>query len=358
MKILALLFAPVLLLAQMDVREYEPRSSLVTPQHSVTRAKFPLIDVHHHPRVRTPADVDQLIKDMDGINLRVLVNLSGGAGETLKRNVNLLKERYPDRFVVFANWDYNNVDDPNYGHRIAQQLETDYHNGARGLKIFKQFGMDAKDSRGQRIHVDDARYDEVFEMCGKLKIPVLIHTAEPQPFFDPIDKYNERWRELQEFPARARPEGKFPSWQVLMDEQHRMFARHPHTTFINAHLGWLGNNLAELAKLMDRLPNMQTEIGAVLYELGRQPRAAREFLIKYQDRVMFGKDAWDPRDPNEYWCYFRVLETPDEYFDYYRPRHAFWKMYGLALPDEVLKKLYYKNALKAIPGLDASAFPK
>jgi predicted TIM-barrel fold metal-dependent hydrolase len=143
-----------------------------------------------------------------------------------------------------------------------------------------------------------------------------------------------------------------------MDEQHRMFARHPNTTFIDAHLGWLGNNLAELGRLLDRLPNVNTEIGAVLYELGRQPRAAREFLIKYQDRVMFGKDAWDPRDPAEYQCYFRVLETADEYFDYYRPRHAFWKMYGLALPDEVLQKIYYKNALRVIPGLNALAFPK
>ncbi|HEV8146263.1 MAG TPA: amidohydrolase family protein [Bryobacteraceae bacterium] len=353
-----LLLAPPLLLAQMDIREYDPKTSLVVPQHQVTRAKYPFIDVHHHPRVRTPADVDQLIKDMDGINLRTLVNLSGGTGDRLKSNVILLKERYPDRFAVFANWDYNNVDDPGYGHRIAQQLEQDFQNGARGLKIFKQFGMDAKDSKGQRIHVDDARYDEIFETCGKLKIPVLIHTAEPQPFFDPIDKKNERWRELQEFPGRARPADKYPSWKTLMDEQHRMFERHPRTTFINAHLGWLGNDLAELGRLMDRLPNMYTEIGAVLYELGRQPRTAREFLIKYQDRVMFGKDAWDPRDPNEYWCYFRVLESPDEYFDYYRPRHAFWKMYGLELPDEVLKKLYYKNALKVIPGLNAAQFPK
>jgi predicted TIM-barrel fold metal-dependent hydrolase len=353
-----LLLAPSLLLAQMDIREYDPKTSLVVPQHQVTRAKYPFIDVHHHPRVRTPADVDQLIKDMDGINLRTLVNLSGGSGDRLKNNVILLKERYPDRFTVFANWDYNNVDDPGYGHRIAQQLEQDYQNGARGLKIFKNFGMDAKDTKGQRIHVDDARYDEIFETCGKLKIPVLIHTAEPQPFFDPIDKKNERWRELQEFPGRARPAEKYPSWKTLMDEQHRMFERHPRTTFINAHLGWLGNDLAELGRLMDRLPNMYTEIGAVLYELGRQPRTAREFLIKYQDRVMFGKDAWDPRDPNEYACYFRVLESPDEYFDYYRPRHAFWKMYGLELPDEVLKKLYYKNALKVIPGLNASQFPK
>ena len=342
----------------MDIREYEPRSTLVTAQHPIKQSKYPFIDVHHHPQVRTAADVDQLVKDMDGINLRILVNLSGGSGDRLKNIVQLLTSRYPDRFVVFANWNYEGIDSPDYGHKTAERLADDVRNGAKGLKIFKQFGMDAKDGKGNRIHVDDPRFDETFELCGKLKIPVLIHTAEPISFFDPVDKHNERFRELQEFPGRARPEDKYPSWQTLMDEQHRMFARHPNTMFIDAHLGWLGNNLAELGKLLDRLPNVYTELGAVIYELGRQPRAAREFMIKYQDRVLMGKDAWQPRDPNEYWCYFRVLESPDEYFDYYRPRHAFWKMYGLDLPDEVLKKVYYKNALKLIPGLNASAFPK
>jgi hypothetical protein len=106
---------------------------------------------------------------------------------------------------------------------------------------------------------------------------------------------------------------------------------------------------------MDKYPNMLTEVGAVLAELGRQPRTARAWFIKYQDRVLFGKDIWET---SEYFTYFRVFETADEYFDYYRKRHAFWKMYGMDLPDEVLKKLYYKNALRIIPGIDASQFPR
>jgi len=222
------------------------------------------------------------------------------------------------------------------------------------LKIFKNFGMDIKDTKGQRIHVDDPRFDQVFETCARLKIPVLIHTAEPWSFFQPMDQYNERWLELKTHPGRARPPDKNPSWETLMGEQHNLFARHPNTVFIAAHLGWLGNNLAELGRLLDRLPNVNTEIAAVLYELGRQPRFARQWLIKYQDRVMFGKDVWNAQ---EYYTYFRVLETADEYFDYYRKYHAFWQMYGLDLPDEVLKKLYYKNALRIIPGIDRSPFP-
>jgi uncharacterized protein len=339
----------------MSIEEYDPKSTLVVPEHLLTHAKYPFIDVHNHQWALTPEKVDQLIADMDKINLRIMVNLSGGYGERLKQNVEALKRRYKDRFAVFANLDYSNIDDPGYGERAAKQLDQDVRNGAQGLKFFKNFGMDLKDSKGQRIHVDDPRFEPVWALCAKLKIPVLIHTGEPWSFFQPQDRYNERWLELKQFPQRARPPDRYPSWETLMGEQHHLFATHPKTMFINAHLGWLGGNLGELGRLMDQMPNMYTEIGAVLAELGRQPRFAREWFIRYQDRVMFGKDTWAPA---EYYCYFRVLETTDEYFDYYRKRHAFWKMYGLDLPDEVLRKLYYKNALRVIPGLNAAGFPQ
>lgn len=340
----------------LSIEEYEPKSTLVVPQHPVTRAKYPFIDVHNHQDGKMPKEkLDKLIRDMDGINLQVMVNLSGGYGDRLQQGVENLKGHYPKRFVVFANIDFTGLDQPGYSQRAAAQLEQDVRHGAQGLKIFKNFGMDLKDTKGQRIHVDDPRFDQVFETCGRLKIPVLIHTAEPRTFFQPMDKHNERWLELKTHPGRARPPQKYPSWETLIDEQHHLFAKHPETKFINAHLGWLGGNLAELGRLMDQLPNMSTEIGAVLAELGRQPRFAREWLIHYQDRVLFGKDTWNPE---EYQTYFRVLETADEYFDYYRKYHAFWQMYGLDLPDEVLKKIYYKNALKLLPGIEASAFPQ
>ena len=342
---------------QMSIEEYAPKSGLVVPQHPVTRAKFPFVDVHNHQRGDMPAEqLDKLVKDMDALNLQVMVNLSGGYGDRLRKAVdNMAKGKYAKRFVVFANFDFSNIDAPDYSVRVAKQLEEDLKYGAKGLKIFKDFGMDRKDTKSQRIHVDDPRFDKAFEVCAKMNVPVLIHTAEPSQFFLPQDKNNERWLELKQFPTRARPPEKYPSWETLMDEQHRMFKRHPNVKFINAHLGWLGGDLAQLGKLMDEMPNMYTEIGAVLAELGRQPRFAKQWFIKYQDRVFFGKDTWEP---SEYHYYFRVLETADEYFDYYRRRHAFWQMYGLELPDDVLKKLYYKNALKLIPGLDASVFPR
>lgn len=351
----ALFLASAIYAQTMSIEEYEPKSTLVVPQHPVTRAKYPFIDVHNHQRSDMPIEkLNKLVADMDSINLRVMVNLSGGFGDRLKKGVENMKGHYHDRFVLFANLDFSGIDDPGYSHKVAAQLEQDVKNGAQGLKIFKNFGMDLKDGKGQRIHVDDSRFDEVWDLCAKLKIPVLIHTGEPWSFFQPQDKVNERWLELKQFPSRARPPERYPSWETLMGEQHNLFARHPHTIFINAHLGWLGGNLAELGRLMDQMPNMYTEIGAVLAELGRQPQFARQWFIRYQDRVCFGKDIWEP---TEYYCYFRVLETADEYFDYYRKRHAFWKMYGLNLPDEVLKKLYYKNALRIIPGISAAGFP-
>ncbi len=351
----AALAAVALAQQQMTIEEYEPKSTLVVPQHPVTRAKYPFIDVHNHQGNMSPENIDKLVRDMDSINLRVMVNLSGGNGARLKSIVQAMKGRYPDRFVVFANINFSGIEAPDWGAKAAAQLEEDIRAGAQGLKFFKNFGMDVKYPNGDRVHVNDPKLDPIFDVCARHNIPVLIHTAEPAAFFQPIDKYNERWLELKQFPGRARPPERYPSWETLMNEQHDLFARHPKVKFINAHLGWLGGNLAELGRLMDQLPNMYTEIAAVLAELGRQPRFAREFFIRYQDRIMFGKDIWEP---SEYRTYFRVLETADEYFPYYRKRHAFWSMYGMDLPDEVLRKVYYQNAIRLIPGLSAYGFPK
>jgi uncharacterized protein len=193
----------------------------------------------------------------------------------------------------------------------------------------------------------------VWETCGRLGVPVLIHTAEPQEFFEPIDYTNERWLELALYPDRRYPAGEFPRFEELMQERNRMFNKHPKTTFIAAHFAYHANDLARMGKLLDEMPNVYTEVGAILAELGRQPRTAHDFFVKYQDRILFGKDAFQP---DEFPYFWRVFETNDEYFDYYRDYPAFWKLYGMGLPDAVLRKLYYANALKLVPGLPASGF--
>lgn len=338
----------------MSFEEYEPKSTLVVPGEKVTRAKFPFIDVHNHQWRMPTQDVAATAGEMDKLNMAVMVNLSGRGGDYLKQSVQNVNNNAPGRFMVFTNINFDGIDQPGWTERTVAQLEEDYTNGARGLKIYKSLGLTVRDSRGNRIAVDDPRIDPVWAKCGELGIPVLIHTGEPAVFWAPIDKHNERWLEMKQFPDRHRGGGGYPSWEEVMNEQWNVFRKHPETTFINAHLGWLGNDLGRLGELLDKFPNMYTEIAAVLAELGRQPRFARQFFIDYQDRIMFGKDTWRPE---EYYVYFRVLESDDEYFDYYRKRLAFWKMYGMNLPDDVLKKVYYQNALRVIPGIDKSLFP-
>jgi predicted TIM-barrel fold metal-dependent hydrolase len=342
---------------KMDFEEYDPPSTLVVPEHKVTRAKFPFVDVHNHQFGMTSQDLNELTKEMDKLNMAVMVNLSGrgrGSAEHLDRSLENVKKSQPKRFIVFTNVDFGGIDDPEWAARMTKQLEEDVKKGANGLKIYKSLGMFNKDSKGERIHIDDPRIDPIWSKCGELGIPVLIHAADPKQFWQPIDKNNERWLELKTHPGR-RHDTDPVKWETIIAEQHNIFKKHPKTKFINAHLGWFGSDLKKLSELLNQFPNMYTEIGAVIAELGRQPRAAREFLIKYQDRVMFGKDSWVPE---EYDTYFRVLETADEYFPYHKKYHAFWRMYGLDLPDDVLKKIYYKNALKVIPNIDASLFPK
>ncbi len=342
---------------RMDFESYEPISTLVVPTHPLTRAKYPFIDVHNHQWAMPKMNLETLITEMDSMNMAIMVNLSGrgrGTRAHLEGAIQNVKENYPSRFIIFTNIDFSAIDQPEWGEKTARQLEADVKAGANGLKIYKSLGLSAKDKDGNRIAVDDPRIDPVWAKCGELGIPVLIHSADPAPFWQPHDKYNERWFELKQRPRRKRDPETEPSFEEIIAEQHSVFRKHPNTMFINAHLGWYGNNLGRLAELMEEFPNMYTEIGAVLAELGRQPRNARKFLIEYQDRVMFGKDSWNPE---EYNVYFRCLETDDEYFDYYRKRHAFWKIYGLDLPDEVLKKIYYQNALRIIPGIDKSLFP-
>ncbi len=339
-----------------SIREYKPQSTLVVPQHPVPRAKYPAVDIHsHHPTPISPEQYAQVVKAMDVNNLRVIVNLSGGWGDQLRRGLQVIKSSpYPDRMVLFANVDFDNVG-PGWGQRWAKQLEDDIKAGAVGFKIFKNLGLTARKADGSRLRVDDPELDPVFEVCAKLNVPVLIHTADPQEFFEPIDMHNERWLELALYPGRRyQDRTKFPSFEELITERNNMFARHPRTKFILAHFGWHANDLARLSALLDKLPNVYPEVAAILYDLGRQPKAARAFFIKYQDRILFGKDSFQP---DEYPYYWRTFETADEYFDYYRDYHAFWKLYGLDLPDEVLKKLYYKNALKITPGLPRAGFP-
>jgi predicted TIM-barrel fold metal-dependent hydrolase len=338
-----------------NIREYKPRSTLVVPAHPRPRAKFPAIDIHsHQPTPISPTEFDQVVAAMDQTNLRILVNASGASGDRLKRGIDAIRDSsHRDRMVQFAAVDFRSVS-PGWGPRAAQQLEADIKAGAVGLgEVFKDLGLRIRKADGTRLKLDDPDLDPVWDTCGRLNVPVLIHTAEPQEFFEPIDYHNERWLELALYPDRRYPADQFPRFEELIAERNRMFKKHPRTKFIAAHFAYHANDLARMARLFDEMPNVYTEVGAILAELGRQPRTAHDFFVKYQDRILFGKDAFQP---DEYPYYWRVFETADEYFDYYRDYHAFWKLYGMDLPDVVLRKLYFQNALKIVPGMPANGF--
>ena len=336
-----------------SIVDYRPKSTVVADAHPVPKAKFPVVDVHSHLRI-TSENIEETIRQMDSLNLRVLVNLSGGSGDGLRELLATIRgSKYQNRFRLFANVNWNGVGTPGWKEREVAGLEQAVKDGAVGLKIFKNLGLQTRKGDGSRLKIDDPDLDPIWQTAARLNIPVIIHVADPAQFFVPVDYKNERWLELAIFRGREYPQDKFPSFEELMGERDRMFARNPKTRFINAHFGWHGNDLGRAAKHLEALPNVVLEVGAVLYEFGRQPRAAREFFIKYQDRVLFGKDAYEP---SEYPYYWRVFETKDEYFDYYRDYHAFWKLYGMDLPDAVLRKLYHGNALRVVPGLPQSGW--
>ena len=334
---------------------------LVTTETSVPRAKFPFVDIHGHQNLAmSDGDLASLVKQMDAMNMRTMNNLSGGSGERLAAQVRNARAKYPGRFTVFANIDWSRVERAELRAERRRAARARREGGRRRrAQDLQEPGDDGRRCpAGKRVAVDDPRLDPLWRECGKLGIPVVIHTAEPQSFFEPQDKFNERWLELKQFPQRARPPDKFPPFEQLLAEQHRVFprsTRRPGSSTPTS--AWLGGDLARLGKLSRRpAERLYRDPGAVLAEIGRQPRTGARVVPQVPGPRHVRQRQLGALD--EYLVYFRVLETDDEYFDYYRKRHAFWKMYGLGLPDEVLKKVYYKNAQRLIKGMSREGFPQ
>jgi predicted TIM-barrel fold metal-dependent hydrolase len=342
------------------LRDFHPKSMLharVTPIH---RAKFPVIDVHNHINDAMGIDEhlppEKVIEIMNAANVRTVVILTGQWRDKLQRVVDEMVKPYPGRFMVFTQIDYSKIDD---SPAMVADLDDAVRRGARGLKVLKDLGLQDRDKSGKLIPVDDPRLDPVWEECGRLGIPVAIHVTDPEAFFHPLNGENERYEELIEHPDWSFYDHGYPSKEEVLAQRDHMFAKHPHTTFIALHVANWPENLDYVSQLLDRLPNVMTEFGAREAELGRQPRRAREFFLKYQDRILFGTDA--PPDPEMYSNYFRWLETDDEYFDYYGyPGQGRWKIYGMKLPDSVLQKVYNRNAERVFAqfkGVPSSSSP-
>lgn len=342
-----------------SILDYRPRNTLIAPAHQVPKAKFPAIDFHGHPTSQL-SNADELTKlgtELDALNIRMIVAANNVSGQTLVQQMALIRASatMKDRVRLLAGVNFNGVG-PGWAEKAVAQLEADVAAGAVGIgEIGKGLGLSTRKADGTRLQIDDPELTPIWAAAARLNLPVFIHTADPQEFWQPLDFANERWLELALFPGRRYPADRYPSFETLMTERDNLLRRNPRTTFVVAHLGWHANDLGRLAKMMTEMPNVHAEVGAVLYDIGRQPRAAHDFFVKFQDRILFGKDSYQP---SEYPYYWRVFETRDDYFDYYRDYHASWKLYGIDLPDAVLKKVYFANALRITSRLPQAGWPK
>lgn len=333
------------------LRDFKPRSMLVAPVHEVERAAFPAIDVHNHVDDARGEDraipVVELLGRMDRLNLKRIVILTGMWGEKLQQVVDRMLKPHPDRFTVFTEPDWSRIDEPGFGVAMAAQVRDGYARGARGLKVTKVLGLGVRDRTGRLVTVDDPRLDPMWAECELLRIPVAIHSADPDAFFLPVDATNERWDELGEHPDWSFYGPRFPAKRAILDARNRVFARHPGTTFVALHMANHPEDLADVSGVLDHYPNVVVETGARHAELGRQPRRARELFLKYQDRILFGTDYAPEEAMYKNW--FRFLETADEHFDYWHaPNQGRWTISGLDLPRDVLEKVYLKNAERVL----------
>ena len=329
------------------LKDFQPASMLHAAEHQVPKAKFYVIDVHNHVNdaagIDEPMPPERVVEVMNNTNVKTIVILTGMWGDKLQHVLDEMVKAYPGRFTVFAQIDWSKIDDPDFSQEMVAQLDDAVVRGARGLKVLKDLGLGVRDKTGQLIKVDDPRLDPVWEECGRLGIPVSIHVSDPEAFFHPIDNKNERYEELTEHPDWSFYGSQFPTKESILAARDRVIARHPHTTFVALHVANWPENLGYVSRLLDQYPNVMTEFGAREAELGRQPRRAREFFLKYQDRIMFGTD--NEVTEEMYRNHFRWLETGDEYFDYWGyPGQGRWKIYGMELPDSVLEKIYHLNA--------------
>jgi predicted TIM-barrel fold metal-dependent hydrolase len=361
----------------IPLKDFEPKSMLHVPETRVPRARFPVIDMHTHLSDTTHGDKGVAVgeevsvwisaKDalavMDRKNVQIMVNLTGGHGAGLEKSIAAFDRAAPGRFLTCTEPSYEKLLDPKYPQLQADAIQAAAKAGAKGLKILKTLGLYLRQgiTSGALVKVDDPRFDPMWEACAAARLPVFIHIADPEAFFLPIDRFNERYDELGFHPDWSFHGKDFPSFKELLAARDRVYARHPKTQFVSLHVGHDAENLAAVSESMDRFPNMTVELGARIGELGRQPRASRKFFEKHQDRIFFGTDAVPPPEGEKYpqqvfkdelyEIYYRFLETEDEYFDYAPaavPPQGRWRIYGLGLPETILKKVYHDNAARLL----------
>jgi len=333
---------------ELKLMDWHPKSQLVVRETKILKPKFPVIDIHNH--LGHLDNADKYLEEMDKAGVWKCVSLDGKSADDFYKKHLIESHRVSEeRFLVFFRPDWSKIDEQDFGMQEARRLEEAVRLGARGVKIAKDLGLMVKDKSGKLIPVDDPRIDPIWEKCGELGIPVVIHVTDPKAFFEPTDQFNERYEKLIVHPDYSFYGDQYPTKEEVLDQRNRVIAKHKNTIFIGAHMGCLPEDLGRVAMWLDEYPNFYVETSARIGELGRQPYTARRFMINYQDRILFGTDAYP--DAETYRLHYRFLETDDEYIDRSagsKTHHERWMMYGLYLPDNVLEKIYNKNAIRIL----------
>jgi len=329
---------------RLPLSDFEPRSMLKTAVHQISRPRFPAIDYHNHLDSLEPAAA---LRIMDECGIERIVNITMKVGPEAFEVLDKFSFASKDRFSTIGWMDWIGIDRPDFFQKAVDYLERLVEHGAVGFKIWKDLGLTVRDAGGNLLRVDDERLDPLFDKARELDVPIMFHTADPLAFFEPIDRFNERYEELA-----AHPEWSFHgahySRRDLMDQRNCVFAGHPRTRFVAAHME-CPEDLRSVSAMLEAYPNVSVDISARIAELGRQPYTARDFFLKHADRILFGTDLLP--EVGMYRLHYRFLETADEYFAY--PSHASrqgrWMIYGISLPDDVLRKIYRENALRLLP---------
>jgi hypothetical protein len=332
--------------AKVDLRlsDFQPAPELHTPEHPIEQPRFPVIDYHNHLDALEPSDV---LRVMDTCGIEKIVNITMQTGNAGLKSMDRFHAVSRERFHSIGWMDWKDLQSADFVAKTLKRVEAMAAHGACGLKFWKDFGLTLKDAQGKLLRIDDERFAPIFERAGELGLAVMFHTADPAAFFRPIDRFNERYEELAAHPDWAFSDVPVKKWELL-EQRNTVFGRHPKTTFVGAHMGESSEDLAFVERMLERYPNVMVDISARVAELGRQPYSARRFFLKFPNRILFGADLLP--EVQMYRLYYRFLETEDEYFEY--PSHASrqgrWKIYGLFLPDDVLRKVYRENALKLL----------
>ena len=346
----------------LRLSEFRPRRALRVPATAVERPAWPVVSSHEHlgpvfGRDWAQRPVAELLAAMDEVGIETIVDLDGGQGTALSRQIERYQTPHPTRVLAFAGLDYGSwATDPAFGEREAAALRDSARRGARGLKVWKHLGLMARDPAGRLVSVDDHRLDPLWRAAGELGLPVIIHIADPIAFFDPLDAANERWEELRAhpdwhfWPPRESLDGPgYPGFDELLGGLDRVLGRHPATTFVGCHVGCAAEDLTLVSAMLERHPNYHVDIAARISELGRQPYSTRRFFLRWRDRILFGTDS--AVDIETCRTYYRFLETFDESFDYGPeavPIQGRWQIHGLGLPTDILRAVYADNARRIL----------